>query len=81
MVIGREGGEPWVIHDVQGVSVRGPDGSLRRIPLNGVSVTPLLPLRFDAGHDYVDRLTAIVHPLAPLPAGAQSARRSANIGA
>jgi len=69
MVIGREGGEPWVIHDVQGVSVRE-GGTLRRIPLNAVSVTPLLPLRFDAGHDYIDRMTAIVHPLAPLPAGA-----------
>ena len=69
MVIGREGGEPWVIHDVQGVSVRDGD-ALRRIPLNGVSVTPLLPLQFDAGHDYIDRMTAIVRPLAPLPPGA-----------
>jgi cell wall-associated NlpC family hydrolase len=69
MVVGREGGDPWVIHDVQGVSVRDGD-ALRRIPLNGVSVTPLLPLQFDAGHDYIDRMTAIVHPLAPLPAGA-----------
>jgi cell wall-associated NlpC family hydrolase len=70
MVIGREGGEPWVIHDVQGVSLRD-GGALRRIPLNGVSATPLLPLQFDAGHDYIDRMTAIVHPLAPLPAGAR----------
>jgi len=69
MVIGFENGDPWVIHDVQGVSVRDGD-ALRRIPLNGVSVTPLLPLQFDAGHDYIDRITAIVHPLAPLPAGA-----------
>ena len=69
MVIGREGGEPWVIHDVQGVSVRE-GGTLRRIPLNGVSVTPLLPLQFDGGHDYIDRMTAIMHPLAPLPATA-----------
>jgi cell wall-associated NlpC family hydrolase len=69
MVVGFEHGEPWVIHDVQGVSLRDGDG-LRRIPLNGVSVTPLLPLQFDAGHDYIDRMTAIVHPLQPLPAGA-----------
>jgi cell wall-associated NlpC family hydrolase len=69
MVVGFEHGEPWVIHDVQGVSLRDGD-ALRRIPLNGVSVTPLLPLQFDAGHDYIDRMTAIVHPLAPLPAGA-----------
>ena len=32
-------GEPWVIHDVQGVGVRDGD-ALRRIPLNGVSLTP-----------------------------------------
>jgi hypothetical protein len=70
MVVGFEHGEPWVIDVVQGVSLRGADGSLRRIPLIGVSVTPLLPLQFDAGHDYVDRMTAIVHPLAPLPAAA-----------
>ena len=69
MVVGFEHGEPWVIHDVQGVGVRDGD-ALRRIPLNGVSVTPLLPLRFDAGHDYIDRMTVVVHPLAPLPAGA-----------
>jgi cell wall-associated NlpC family hydrolase len=70
MVVGFEDGKPWVIHDVQGVSVRDSSGGLRRIPLNGVSVTPLVPLQFDAGHDYIDRMTAIVHPLAPLPAGA-----------
>lgn len=69
MVVGFENGEPWVIHDVQGVSVRDGD-SLRRIPLNGVSVTPLLPLQFDAGHDYIARMTSIVHPLASLPPGA-----------
>jgi cell wall-associated NlpC family hydrolase len=70
MVVGFENGEPWVIHDVQGVSVRDAGGDLRRIPLNGVSVTPLLPLQFDPGHDYIDRVTAIVHPLIPLPPGA-----------
>ena len=69
MVVGFENGEPWVIHDVQGVSVRDGD-ALRRIPLNGVSVTPLLPLQFDAGHDYIDRMTSIAHPLASLPPGA-----------
>ena len=28
--------------------------------LNGVSLTPLLPLRFGKDHDYVDHLTNIV---------------------
>ena len=74
MVIGREASGPsvngpWVIHDVNGVTLRD-GGALRRIPLNGVSVTPLLPLQFDPGHDYVDRMTAVVRPLEPLPAGA-----------
>jgi len=71
MVVGSEGGDPWVIHDVQGVSVRDADGGLRRLPLNGVSVTPLRPLQFDPGHDYIDRIASIVHPLAPLPSGAR----------
>ena len=28
--------------------------------LNGVSLTPLLPLRFGKDHDYIDRITNIV---------------------
>lgn len=60
MVIGRERGEPWVIHDVQGVSVTGTDGQLQRLPLNAVSVTPLLPLRANETTTFVDRMTAIV---------------------
>jgi cell wall-associated NlpC family hydrolase len=79
MVVGFEHGEPWVIHDVNGVGVRDATGALQRIPLNGVAVTPLLPLQFDPGHDYVDRMTAIVHPLAPLPPAAMGAA-SATIG-
>ncbi|WP_242163450.1 SH3 domain-containing protein [Lysobacter sp. M15] len=60
MVIGRERGEPWVIHDVQGVSVRNAQGALQRIPLNAVSVTPLLPLRAGEAQAMTDRITAIV---------------------
>ena len=61
MVIGRERGEPWVIHDVQGVSVVNVDGDLQRLPLNAVSVTPLLPLRTgDGTAALTDRMTAIV---------------------
>ena len=60
MVIGREEGEPWVIHDVQGVSVVNAQGDLQRIPLNAVSVTPLLPLRADLETPLADRITAIV---------------------
>ena len=60
MVIGRERGEPWVIHDVQGVSVRNAQGALQRIPLNAVSVTPLLPLRAGEAQAMTDRIIAIV---------------------
>ena len=59
MVIGRERGEPWVIHDVQGVSVRNAQGALQRIPLNAVSVTPLLPLRAGEAQAMTDRISAI----------------------
>ena len=41
-------------------SFPGPDGNPRSLHLNGVSVTPLLPLRFGKDHDYVDRITNIV---------------------
>ena len=60
MVIGHEDGEPWVIHDVQGVSVVNAQGALQRIPLNAVSVTPLLPLRADESTPLTDRISAIV---------------------
>jgi hypothetical protein len=67
MVIGRENGEPWVIHDVQGVSMINAQGALQRIPLNAVSVTPLLPLRADESAPLTDRITAIVRMRPPSP--------------
>lgn len=60
MVIGRERGQPWVIHDVHGVSVVNAQGELQRVALNAVSVTPLLTLRADARTALTDRITAIV---------------------
>jgi hypothetical protein len=60
MVIGEVDGMPWVIHDTNGGSVLGADGNVRSLKLNGVAVTPLLPLRFGRDHDYVDRITNIV---------------------
>ena len=60
MMIGRVDGAPYVIHDTSGGSYLGADGKLRSLHLNAVSVTPLLPLRFDADHAYVDRITSIV---------------------
>ena len=60
MYIGDIDGMPYVIHDTNGGSYLGADGKPRSLGLNGVSVTPLLPLRFGKDHDYVDRITNIV---------------------
>ncbi len=60
MVIGHIDGAPYVIHDTTGLSYRLADGSLRRISLNQVSVSPLLPLQFNDRQSYVDRMTSIV---------------------
>lgn len=60
MVIGKLDGQPYVIHDTGGISYR--DGNaMRRVKLNEVSVTPLLPLMYDDTHAYIDRMTSIVH--------------------
>ncbi|WP_349656179.1 SH3 domain-containing protein [Xanthomonas sp. 10-10] len=59
LVIGHERGAPWVIHDVAGVNYRAADGSVQRARLNGVSVTPLLPLLTTDGTPFVDRITRI----------------------
>ncbi len=59
MVIGFDAGEPYVIHDTNGASFRGGDGGLRRLPLNGVVVTPLRPLLFNQTESYIDRMTSI----------------------
>jgi cell wall-associated NlpC family hydrolase len=60
LVIGQLDGAPWVIHDIHGGGVLEADGSVRRLGLNAVSVTPLLPLAFDDGTRYTERMTAIV---------------------
>jgi hypothetical protein len=60
MMIGRIDGAPYVIHDTNGGSFLDAEGKLRSMHLNGVSVTPLLPLRFSAEASYVDRITSIV---------------------
>ncbi|MEO5560754.1 MAG: SH3 domain-containing protein [Dokdonella sp.] len=60
MVLGRLDGEPYVIHDTSGLSYRAPDGSIMRVKLNEVSVTPLLPLLLGNQQSYVDQMTSIV---------------------
>jgi cell wall-associated NlpC family hydrolase len=60
MVIGKIDGQPYVIHDVGGMSYRQPDGSLRHVKLNEVSVTPLLPMMSGREKSFVDIMTSIV---------------------
>jgi hypothetical protein len=60
LVIGAIDGDPWVIHDTTGISYRTENGEMARVPLNAVSVTPLLPLQFDETQRYVDAMTSIV---------------------
>ncbi|WP_158880313.1 SH3 domain-containing protein [Rhodanobacter sp. L36] len=60
MVIGQRDGEPYVIHDVLGMTYRKPGGGFGHVVLNAVSVTPLLPNQFNDHQTYVDRMTSIV---------------------
>jgi cell wall-associated NlpC family hydrolase len=57
MVIGQDGGGPYVIHDTTGMTYRDAEGVLTRVKLNGVSVTPLLPLL--DGDEHVSRVDRI----------------------
>jgi hypothetical protein len=59
MVIGHENGEPYIIHDTTGISFRGSGGDIERAKLNGVSVTPLLPLLLSDGRPMIDRVYSI----------------------
>lgn len=59
MVIGHEQGEPYIIHDTTGINFRGDGGDIERARLNGVSVTPLLPLLSSDGRPMIDRVYSI----------------------
>jgi hypothetical protein len=54
MFLGNDNGQPYVIHDVKGLGYLKDNGELYRGTLNGVSVTPLLPLHLSAEKSYVD---------------------------
>ncbi|SFK47192.1 SH3 domain-containing protein [Rhodanobacter glycinis] len=61
MVLGQWQGQPWVIHDVLGMSYLKPDGSTAHVKLNAVSVTPLLPMLYGKdGTTFIDHMTSIV---------------------
>jgi cell wall-associated NlpC family hydrolase len=54
MYLGKDNSKPYIIHDVKGLSYIDERGEVYHGTLNGVSVTPLLPLK-----DYVDNITNI----------------------
>jgi hypothetical protein len=60
MVLGHVNGRLFVIHDIEGGSWLDRNGQLNRVHLNGVSVTPFAPLRFDESSDFTDKLTTIL---------------------
>lgn len=59
MYIGEINGEPYVIHDVHGMSYHDNDGNYYKGTLNGVSVTPLLTLGFGKDATYLDAIYSI----------------------
>lgn len=61
MVVGHLDGRTWVIHDTPGVRIDDADGTPRPYPLDGVSLTPLEPLRADAQRDFIDIMLALQH--------------------
>ena len=60
MSLGQWQGQPWVIHDVLGMSYRKADGSTAHVKLNAVSVTPLLPMLYGKDSTFIDHMTSIV---------------------
>ena len=60
MVIGHRDGVPYVIHDTTGIAYRDAQGAIKRVDLNGVSVTPLTPLVLGDGQPTIDRIYSIV---------------------
>jgi cell wall-associated NlpC family hydrolase len=56
LYLGDENGQPFVIHDVKGLAYFDENQKLYKGTLNGVSVTPLMPLRLSQKNSYVDRL-------------------------
>ncbi|MBN8431992.1 SH3 domain-containing protein [Microbulbifer salipaludis] len=59
MYIGQVDGEPYVIHDVTGLSYYQTDESMYRGTLSGVSITPLSPMRLSEEKSYIDGIYAI----------------------
>ncbi|WP_226667696.1 NlpC/P60 family protein [Microbulbifer aggregans] len=59
MYIGEVNGEPYVIHDVTGMSYYREDNTFYQGTLAGVSVTPLMPLQLNKEKRFIDGIYAI----------------------
>lgn len=59
MLLGHSDGNPYVIHDVHGLGYLKDDGTIYKGTLNGVSITPLLPLQSNPERSYLDRASTI----------------------
>ena len=59
MYIGEVDGEPYVIHDVTGLSYYQDDNSYYKGTLSGVSITPLTPLQLSKEKRFIDGIYAI----------------------
>ena len=56
MYLGQVDEQPYVIHDVAGYSYFDQQGVYQKSQLNGVSVTPLIPLQLNKETSYIDRI-------------------------
>jgi len=56
MFLGTDEGRAFIIHDVKDFSYLNENGELYKGTLNGVSVTPLLPLFSNSGMGYIDEI-------------------------
>lgn len=59
MVIGKENGQTYLIHDTTGITYANDKGEVVRASLNAVSVTPLEPLLAGNDKTFVDRIYSI----------------------
>ena len=59
MYLGHDNGQPYIIHDVKGMSYYTEDKQFYKGTLNGVSVTPLLPLHLSKEKSYLDKIYTI----------------------
>ncbi len=56
MYLGEVNEQPYIIHDVAGYSFFDEQGVYQKSKLNGVSVTPLIPLQLNQETSYLDRI-------------------------